>query len=127
MQIASYKARPLVEIVSVFLSSALYTLGAYIYANYIIRGLYPYSVSLYCIEFSLHNCSCHIEAPLSERCLRSLLITFDRRNKLWASPAILKIAFVMKRQRKNLMRRLFCVLVTDSTTNAARNPEIQHH
>ena len=51
--IALSQADPLVENVSVFLSSALYTLGAYEPENYIIRGLYPYSVSLYCIESSL--------------------------------------------------------------------------
>ena len=126
--IALSQADPLIETVSVFLSSTLYTLDTYVYAKYIIRGFYPYSVSLYSIEFSLHNCAWHIIlAPLSERCVRSLLIsTFDR-NKSWASPAILKIAFVMKRQRQHLMRRLFCVLVTDSTTNAARNPVIKQH
>ena len=132
--IALSQANPLVENVSVFLSSALYTLDTYVYANYIIRGLYPYSVSLYCIEFSLHNCSCHIEAPSSKArwYIDRYLITrpVDGEEKQqhqqpasWASPAILKIAFVMSMQRKFLMRRLFCVLDTDSTAGVARNTD----
>ena len=54
--IALSQADPLIETVSVFLSSTLYTLDTYVYAKYIIRGFYPYSFSLYCIEFSMHNC-----------------------------------------------------------------------
>ena len=51
--IAIVEADPLAKIVSVFLSSALYTLGTYEPENYIIRGIHPYLVSLYCNQFSL--------------------------------------------------------------------------
>ena len=51
--IAIVEADPLAKIVSVFLSSTLYTLGTYEPENYIIRGIHPYLVSLYCIESSL--------------------------------------------------------------------------
>ena len=51
--IAIVEADPLAKIVSVFLSSALFTLGTYEPENYIIRGIHPYLVSLYCNQFSL--------------------------------------------------------------------------
>ena len=52
---------PLIEIVSVFLSSALFTLGTYEPENYIIRGIHPYLVSLYCNQFSLRYRECNTQ------------------------------------------------------------------
>ena len=54
--IAIVEADPLAKIVSVFLSLALFTLGTYEPKNYIIRGIHPYLVSLYCNQFSLWFC-----------------------------------------------------------------------
>ena len=132
--IALSQADPLIKNVSVFLSSTFYTLGTYVSANYIKRGFYPYSQSLYCIESSLRYCVWHIDAPSSKArwYIDRYLITrpVDGEEKQqhqqpasWASPAILKIAFVMSMQRKFLMRRLFCVLDTDSTAGVARNTD----
>ena len=47
------KDNPVAEIIAVFLFSLHYTYGIYISANYIKRGMHPYSASLYCIQFSL--------------------------------------------------------------------------
>ena len=53
ISIAIAEANPLVEIISMFLFSSLYTYLTYVYANYIKRKIHPYSASLYCIQFSL--------------------------------------------------------------------------
>ena len=50
--IGTVKDNPAAEIISVFLFSLHYTYGIYISANYIKRGMNPYSASLYCIQFS---------------------------------------------------------------------------
>ena len=48
--IAIVEANPLVEIVSVLLFSSLHTCGTYVTANYIKRGMHPYSIPFIAIK-----------------------------------------------------------------------------
>ena len=65
--IGTVKENPAAEIISVFLFSLHYTYGIYISANYIKRGMYPYSASLYCIQFSFGTVVTGILSHLNTR------------------------------------------------------------